>query len=459
MNGRFGGTRQHGLSLIELMIAMVLGLLVSAGVISVFTSVSKSNEAQTQLARLQEEGRYAITQIKNDLAMSGAQYCTNTGGNAQPSTATPYLDGLRAPTVYASDASALIKALSDVTTPWGSPYPSAPTEPYSLPSFFAMRGYDCTVSDCTPMDPSNKRNPRGFSIPAMGKAVGSRVLGASVITVRYLNPSGGWTIAPDGTGTGNMLVNNTDGTLSISLDPKSNKPGIADFQSSDPLAMLADCSNAQIFAVSGQGSAQLTATGNNFVQPVALHNLVAPKLFDVSRDLQTVTYYLQVVDNGDGMGHTTGALKRRVNGGNTAVRGGSAEEIARGVERLDFKYGVQLANGTVRYYTAAQVDNSTRADCPTVPMPIQGSDDHGCLWRSVSLIEIDLLLDGQQPLYSLTADELAYAYTADSPPNHSAVPESPTAADRKVTPVQQGFPLPMLRREFTAVVAVRNFNP
>jgi type IV pilus assembly protein PilW len=456
---RFRANAQHGFSLIELMIAVALGLMVSAGVIAIFTSTSNSHLAQEQLARLQEEGRFAITQIKSDLAMSGAQYCANTGGNAHATAAGLYRDGLLAPTVYASDAGALVAALSDVTTPWGSPYPSAPVGPYSLPSFFAMRGYDCTAKGCTPMDPSNKQGANGFNIPTMGTAVGKRVVGASVITVRYLNPSGGWAIAPGGSAGGNMLISNVDGTVSIRLAPALNEPGIKDFQSQDLLAMLADCTNGQIFAVSGQTSAELRSTGNNFVQPVAFQHGVAPKLFDLSRDFQTVTYYLKVVDNGDGMGHTTGALIRRVNGGNTASRGGSAEEIARGVERLDFKYGVQLANGTLRYYSAEQIDNSTRADCPPVPMPIQGSNDHGCLWRSVSLIEIDLLMDGQQPLYALMPDELAYTYLSDNPPNGIRVPQSPTDAGRKVTPVQQGFPLPMLRREFTAVVAVRNFNP
>jgi type IV pilus assembly protein PilW len=109
----------------------------------------------------------------------------------------------------------------------------------------------------------------------------------------------------------------------------------------------------------------------------------------------------------------------------------------------------------VRYYSAEQVDNSTHADCPPLPLPIQGDNGHGCLWRSVSLIEIDLLMDGQQPLYSLTPDELAYTYAADG----MAKPTSPTADKRKVTPLQQGFPLPMFRREFTAVVALRNVNP
>jgi type IV pilus assembly protein PilW len=442
---------QRGVSLVELMVAMVLGLLVSAGVMAAFTSSSRADRVRTQLERLQEEGRFAITQIRNDLVMTGMTYCAGTGGNAHATAAGPYLDELRAPTVYASEAGVLKTALNDVTTSWGSPYPSAPVQPYSLPSFFAMRGYDCSVSACKPVDPGNKGNPAGLGIAAMGTAVDARVVGASVLTVRYLDPSGGWALAPEG-----GVVVGADGSLAIDLNTASPKASTRSFPMGHPLAMLADCSSAQIFAVSGQGTSQLVSSASNFTQPAFIRNAVAPKLFDLSRDWRTVTYYLKVVDNGEGKGHTTGALVRRINGGSTAGgRDGSAEEIARGVERLDFKYGVQKADGSVRYYTAEQVDNSSRQDCPSVPWPIPGSADHGCLWRSVSLIEIDLLMDGQLPLYSLTADELAYPYASDG----LLEAASPTAGERKVTPLQQGFPLPMLRREFTAVAALRNANP
>ena len=440
--------RSTGASLVELMIAMALGLLVGAGIVTVFASTSDSRRAQEQLARLQEEGRFAITQIKNDLAMAGAQYCTGTGGAARASEAGIYLDELRTPTIYASDPGALMSALSDVTTPWGGAYPPAPREPYSFPSFLTMRGYDCTASTCTPVEPSNKRNPNGFGIPVMGKAINSRVVGASVLTVRYLNPSGGWIITQDGGAKGGTLVNHADGSVSIRMSPLPSEVTLKDMEKDKPLLMLADCSSAQIFAVTGMGSKEPASTGNNFAQPHVFQHMAAPKLFSVSRDVRTVTYFLKVVDNGDGMGHTTGALMRRVNGE-------ASQEIARGVERLDFRYGVQQSDGAVRYYAAEQVDNSTRADCPVVPLPIHGSNDRGCLWRSVSLIEVDLLMDGQLPLHSLRPDELAYSYAADG----IFEPAAPTAAGRKVTPLQQGFPLPMLRREFAAVVAVRNANP
>ncbi|GLQ96515.1 PilW family protein [Dyella mobilis] len=443
---------QRGVSLVELMIAMVLGLLVSAGVMAAFVSSSRGNQVRIQLERLQEEGRFAVTQIRNDLIMTGMNYCAGTGGNAHATAAGPYLDELRAPTVYASDPGALIAALNDLTTPWGDPYPPAPAEPYSLPSFFAMRGYDCSPSDCKPVDPSNKRNAKGIGIPAMGTAKDARVIGASVLTVRYLDTSAAWMFAPDGDG----IAVGADGALSIDLGAATEKSNTKTFPGGHPLAMLSDCSSAQIFAVSGQGTSRLVSSGNNFAQPGAFRSALAPALFDLSRDWRTVTYYLKVVDSDDDSGHTTGALVRRINGGSTTGdRDGSAEEIVRGVERLDFKYGVQKADGSVRYYSAEQVDNSTRADCPAPLLSIRGSDDRGCLWRAVSLIEIDLLMDGQQPLYTLTEDELTYPYATDG----LFEPAPPTAEGRKVTPVQQGFPLPMLRREFTAVAALRNFNP
>ncbi|MGC1547766.1 MAG: PilW family protein [Rhodanobacter sp.] len=460
-----------GFTLIELLVAMVLGLLVTTGIITVFISTSSSNRAQTQLATLQEAGRFAVTQLKNDLSMANGQYCSNTGGNASPSTAGPYLDGLRTPTVYAA-GSALTSALNDSTTPWGSaPYPAAPAASYSLPSFMSMRGYDCTTTACTPMDPSSAENTNGFSIPAMGTTVGSRVAGAAVLTVRYINPASGWAIMPPGSATGSTMVSNANGTLSITLSPLNTgtaaaEPPAANFLSGD-LAMLADCSNAQVFTVALSSGVLTSAgtgttTGYNYIEPNGQQGMAAPKLFDFNRDYQTVTYYLKVVNNGDGNGHTTGALMRRVNGGTTnATHNGSENELVRGVERMDFLYGVEYPDGTIRYLHASDVDasNSTTPGCMGVmTLPINGSTDPGCLWRAVTSIQIDLLVDGQIPLFTLLQNDMKYTYATDGVLTPTE-PGTTGSTGFSVSPTQQGFVNQMIRREFTAVVSVRNFNP
>ena len=55
------------------------------------------------MARLQEEGRFAVTRLKDDLRMANAQYCTDSGGDGAGchGVAGAYLDGLRAPNIYA----------------------------------------------------------------------------------------------------------------------------------------------------------------------------------------------------------------------------------------------------------------------------------------------------------------------------------------------------------------------
>ncbi len=432
--------RDAGFSLVEIMVALVLGLLVAAGIVSVFQSTFSSSRAQTQLARLQEEGRFAIGRMRDDLLLANSQYCSNSGGNAARTSAGVYLDGLRAPTVYASDPNAIPDALSDVTTSW-----AAPATPFSLPSFLYMRGHDCTTAGCTPLDPHNMV----ASIPAMGKAVGMRVIGASVLTIRYLDPQGGWAVVPSDTARGTKVqsAGTTGAITEIDLDPLPGEPEIAHFGAND-LAYLSDCSNGRIFAVQGQGGSVLTPTGANFTAPQAMQGTAAPRLYDFDQDFLTVTYYLKVVDAGDG--RTTGALIRRVNG--------NSEEMVRGVERLDFRYGVINASGETVFLSADQIDKGVDAGGSSIPCPPDvplpgGMPTAGCLWRAVNTIEVHMLLDGQTPLYTLTPNELAYAYTIDG----AFAPRAPST--HAIKPSDQGFPDQLLRREFVTLVSLRNYNP
>lgn len=63
--------RQHGLSLIELMIAMALSLLLMLGVLQIFLSSKQTYSANSALSRVQESGRFAIDFITYDLRNAG----------------------------------------------------------------------------------------------------------------------------------------------------------------------------------------------------------------------------------------------------------------------------------------------------------------------------------------------------------------------------------------------------
>jgi type IV pilus assembly protein PilW len=65
------GHTASGFSLIELMVAMVLGLLLIAAVIAIFVGTQRSHNEDTRFARLQENGRFALNVIATDLSMAG----------------------------------------------------------------------------------------------------------------------------------------------------------------------------------------------------------------------------------------------------------------------------------------------------------------------------------------------------------------------------------------------------
>lgn len=434
-----------GLSLIEMMIALVMALIVAAGIISVFASTSSSNKVQQQMAALQEEGRFAIQSLRDDLGNANGTYCSNSGGNAGGTSSGLYLDSLRSPTIYAN--SAITFNDDTVSLP-------ASTQAYSLPSIMFMRGYDCTASACNPLDP----NTKVAGIPAAGKAVGNRVVGSDVLTIRYLKPGSGWAI----TSTGSTISATGGSVNTITLKPLSGEPAVNTFTGS--LAMLADCSNAQVFTVTNS-SGTLTVQGSpspNYAQPLDITQGAAPRVYDFSNDFQTVTYYLKVVcaDGSSPCAHTTGALVRRVNGQENVAGAG---ELVRGVERLDFRYGIIDANGNTQFLTADQVDSgngNTIACPPGVPLPDTADNMPGntpvtgCLWRAVQTVEVHILMDGQTPLYTLTPNEMYYIYTPDG----AVTPTAPSAHTIKPN-ADQGFPQQLIRREFTTLVALRNFNP
>ena len=60
---------QKGLSLIELMIAVVLGIFITGGMLQLFVNSKQSYRVQENLSRLQENGRFAMGFITKDIRM------------------------------------------------------------------------------------------------------------------------------------------------------------------------------------------------------------------------------------------------------------------------------------------------------------------------------------------------------------------------------------------------------
>lgn len=67
--------KQRGLSLVELMVAIVLGLILVAGVIELFVNNRQVYRVQEAKARMQEDGRYALQHIGKLMVNAGYRGC------------------------------------------------------------------------------------------------------------------------------------------------------------------------------------------------------------------------------------------------------------------------------------------------------------------------------------------------------------------------------------------------
>ncbi len=77
--------KQAGLSLVELMIAISLSLVLTLGVIQIFSSSQQTSRVQNAVARMQENARFALDLLGHDIRMAGQLGC-NSNANITNNT-------------------------------------------------------------------------------------------------------------------------------------------------------------------------------------------------------------------------------------------------------------------------------------------------------------------------------------------------------------------------------------
>ena len=89
------GKIRNGFTLIELMIALTLGLIITGVIVQVFTSTRSTYDLETGLSEVQEQGRFAMEFLAKDIRQAGNFGCAKLKKTAINSTvASP--DGPRA---------------------------------------------------------------------------------------------------------------------------------------------------------------------------------------------------------------------------------------------------------------------------------------------------------------------------------------------------------------------------
>lgn len=67
--------RQRGLTLLEILVALTVGLVVIGGTIQIYVSSSQTYRVQESLSRIQEGGRYAMEVLNREIRMAGFTGC------------------------------------------------------------------------------------------------------------------------------------------------------------------------------------------------------------------------------------------------------------------------------------------------------------------------------------------------------------------------------------------------
>lgn len=432
--------RPAGFSLLEIMVALALGLLLSAGILSLFGTTSSTNKLQNGLARLQESGRFAVTRMESDLRMSGGQFCSNFSGSSKAGTSIPVV-ALRAPAVFSANLG-FGGGFNSIDAASGLPSSAPATNSYVLSPRFFIQGYACeSASDCTVDMPA--------FLPAQGLTDGARLPASDVLTIRYQRGSG-WPVP----GTNNC---GTGGTLSFAPQPGDDAydediPALSFVAGEN--ALVSDCQNTSIVPVAAAAGTTLTlGTVLAGVAEPACSNtgMRDMRVFNFSKDFVSVTYSVELrEDENPDARPNSGQPRRLVPALIRRENGGNAQELVRGVDELKFRYGVQDANGNTRYLTAAEMDAGA-IPCPPAPGGVATApgtaNEPGCLWRAVRAIEAHLLVNTGDEVMTLDDSSLAYTFMNDE--------FEPT----QTTPLPSGLLAgKTLRREFIAFASNRNYN-
>ncbi|MBL4660946.1 MAG: PilW family protein [Alcanivoracaceae bacterium] len=408
---------QSGFSIVELMIAVFIGLIILTGLVTVFETTATMNRTQNGLARLQENGRFITLQLKNALDQAGYQYCLSSVGAEEKQ-------------IVGIDPLAIeYENLSSKIQPWRvldnqEVFPGVPAGPFFDPRHF-IHGHECGANSCLP-DFTSAGTDMSYLIPTIGVGDGDRIAGTDVLTVRYLH------------GPGKAVSNIVDRaelavtqTLQYEFYESSNPD--AQFPVANTPVLIASCSITEPHVVTtiiagGTGTATFSSPGSTGVT-----NRVLTRVFDLNRDMRSITYYVanNVVNDRD-----TPTLY--------SVANGTVNALIEGVDRFDILYTVQTATkGNYLVLDAQGVDAMDITSCTAATDDLPNTP--GCGWRSVVSIEFHLLLNTIHDSSSNENEAFFYSIDGDQA-------QSPEDLLSQINHYR------LHRREFYSVVATKNWN-
>ncbi|HKV96488.1 MAG TPA: PilW family protein [Gammaproteobacteria bacterium] len=310
----FVPARQQGLSLVELMIALVVGLVFMAGVISMFLASRQSYTLGSAVARLQENGRFALDFMRPVLRLAGY-----TGCGGQSLWQAPSVNLLNVQTDFYNFTQAVQGYdYNSPATNVGGKYAVASETP----------ALDTSASDWSPALPAT-----------IWSAISNTVIpGSDIIMIHAVTP-GGIAISsfPGGGNSANVKVYNN-----VSLANAGLVIGT--------IAYVTNCSQSAVFQATNvnQSSGTVVHSAGGGVSP---GNVSAGKVgnFGLPAQLYTIQTYLYYI----GRGADQGPALYQVILSNTGALA-TPQELVPDIENMQVLYGVDTdGDGIANQYVAA----------------------------------------------------------------------------------------------------------
>ncbi len=364
-----------GYSLVEIMIALVIGTLLLAGLIQVFGGSRAAYQTSEGISRNQENGRFALDFLQRDLRMAGHFGCVN-------------------------DQARLLNGTGQFTLAYSGAASEAAYSAEAWPLRFniSMQGYEANGSAPggarTLVDTPAVAGAAGVAnwSPALPADLAARaVAGSDVIVLRYLVAESVPVLAiPPG----------PNPTITFDGD---RWPVLASGVDNPALFAVTDCTSTTIFA--GTRSA---APGNQIISAVPAGDIGFREIYEANRSTlhraESVAYYVGIGASGEP------ALMRcrAINTTGTCVQ----EELVEGVENMQLMYGVsRVANDRPTGYiqasrTGAAIGNASTNAAARAQWRLVGAAQVGFIVRSPTRVQA---LDRATPYSVLGLDVTAPA--------------------------------------------------
>ncbi|WP_116800303.1 PilW family protein [Pseudomonas syringae] len=111
----------RGFGLVEIMVALVLGLVVSLGIVQIFTAARGTYQSQNAAARMQEDARFLLSKLMQEIRMTGMYGCLSFSNYTPVSPAIPWPIALDTPILWDNPSRTLTLVTADVGTTGSTP--------------------------------------------------------------------------------------------------------------------------------------------------------------------------------------------------------------------------------------------------------------------------------------------------------------------------------------------------